>query len=204
MIFLNCIICYIINSLVIDECNILIIFFFYWRTQWILFPISLMLVLQSSIWNCRCAKVSRKIIHFYQEFHIHEPRHDKTNKMSVRPAKTQISLGIRPVWSESSLSAWRNLGSLASHWAQAKTLIGLDGCLGWSESSLGAHTFCWVCGVVDHIYLRSRCFPVTYTHFFNFCPYVAATNVFVQHLISVTDSVQTERFYVYRIIMCTE
>ena len=27
-----------------------------------------------------------------------EPRHDKTNKMSVRPAKTQISLGIRPVW----------------------------------------------------------------------------------------------------------
>ena len=34
-----------------------------------------------------------------------EPRHDKTNKMSVRPAKTQISLGIRPVWSESSLRA---------------------------------------------------------------------------------------------------
>ena len=32
-----------------------------------------------------------------------EPRHDKTNKMCVRPAKTQISLGIRPVWSESSL-----------------------------------------------------------------------------------------------------
>ena len=34
-----------------------------------------------------------------------EPRHDKTNKISVRPAKTQISLGIRPVWSESSLCA---------------------------------------------------------------------------------------------------
>ena len=28
-----------------------------------------------------------------------EPRHDKTNRVSVRPAKTQISLGIRPVWS---------------------------------------------------------------------------------------------------------
>ena len=26
-----------------------------------------------------------------------EPQHDKTNKVSVRPAKTQISLGIRPV-----------------------------------------------------------------------------------------------------------
>ena len=36
---------------------------------------------------------------------ICEPRHDKTNKVTVRPAKTQISLGIRPVWSESSLCA---------------------------------------------------------------------------------------------------
>ena len=34
-----------------------------------------------------------------------EPRHDKTNKMSVHPAKTQISLGIHPVWPESSLCA---------------------------------------------------------------------------------------------------
>ena len=46
-----------------------------------------------------------------------ESPHDKTNKVTVRPAKTQISLGIRPVWSESSLPAWRNLGSLATHWA---------------------------------------------------------------------------------------
>ena len=34
----------------------------------------------------------------------YEPRLDKTNKTNVRPAKTQISLGIRPVWSESSLA----------------------------------------------------------------------------------------------------
>ena len=38
----------------------------------------------------------------------------------VRPAKTQISLGIHPVWSESSLSAWRELRSLATHWAHSK------------------------------------------------------------------------------------
>ena len=44
-----------------------------------------------------------------------ESPHDKTNKMTVHSAKTQISLGIRPVWSESSL------------------------CPGWYESSLGAH-----------------------------------------------------------------
>ena len=36
---------------------------------------------------------------------INEPPRDKTSKMTVRPAKTQISLGIRPVRSESSLCA---------------------------------------------------------------------------------------------------
>ena len=30
---------------------------------------------------------------------LYEPTHDKTNKMHVRPAKSQISLGIRSVWS---------------------------------------------------------------------------------------------------------
>ena len=35
----------------------------------------------------------------------YEPWHDKTNKMTVRIAKSQISLGIRPVWLESSLCA---------------------------------------------------------------------------------------------------
>ena len=38
----------------------------------------------------------------------------------VRPAKTPISMGIRPVWSESSLSPWRNFKSLAIHWAHSK------------------------------------------------------------------------------------
>ena len=41
----------------------------------------------------------------------------KPTKWHVRPAKTQISLSIRPVWSESSLSPWIKLGSLATHWA---------------------------------------------------------------------------------------
>ena len=39
-------------------------------------------------------------------------------KWHVHPAKTQISLGIRPVWSGASLSAWRNIGSSAIYWAQ--------------------------------------------------------------------------------------
>ena len=44
----------------------------------------------------------------------------KPTKVTVRPAKTRISLGIRPVWSESSLSPWRKLGSLATHWAHSE------------------------------------------------------------------------------------
>ena len=39
-----------------------------------------------------------------------EPPHDKTNKMTV----------FCPVWSESSLTTWRKLGSLATHWVQSK------------------------------------------------------------------------------------
>ena len=33
----------------------------------------------------------------------------------------------------------------------AKTLIRLDGCPGWSESSLGAHSFCWFCHEAAHM-----------------------------------------------------
>ena len=45
-----------------------------------------------------------------------EPPHDKTNKMTVRPSKTQISLGIHPAWSESSLCAqWIAKGSVLLH-----------------------------------------------------------------------------------------
>ena len=56
----------------------------------------------------------------------YEPTHDKTNKMTLRLAKIQISLGIRPIWSES---------SLCTHLVAKSPSI----CPGWSESSLGAH-----------------------------------------------------------------
>ena len=40
----------------------------------------------------------------------------QNQQKTVRPAKTQIS----PVWSESSLSAWRKLRSLATQWAHSE------------------------------------------------------------------------------------
>ena len=61
--------------------------------------------------------------------------------MTVLPAKTQISLGIHPVWSESlPCSQWvakdpRFLHADSEDWS----VIILGGCPGWSESWLGAH-----------------------------------------------------------------
>ena len=63
---------------------------------------------------------------------------DKTNKMTYAPREDSDQPGHPSVWSESSLSAWRNLGTLATIECTAKTLIRLGGCPGWSESSLGA------------------------------------------------------------------
>ena len=59
-------------------------------------------------------------------------------KWHVRPAKTQISLGIRPVWSVFAVRMKKALALSYPMSAQWR-LIRLGGCLGWSESSLGAH-----------------------------------------------------------------
>ena len=83
----------------------------------------------------------------------YEPPHDKTNKMTVRPAKTQISLGIRPVWSESSLCAQWKLRTQAFFMRTAKTL---GGCPGWSESSLGAHVIWLVLSWGGSIIIKIR------------------------------------------------
>ena len=69
----------------------------------------------------------------------------KPTKWHMRPAKTQISLGIRLVWSESSLCAQWVAKAQDFFMRTAKPLIRLGGCPGWSESSLGAQSFCWFC-----------------------------------------------------------
>ena len=72
----------------------------------------------------------------------------KPTKWHVRPAKTQISLGIRPVWSDLRFPLEENLGP----WLPIKR-----GCPGWSESSLGAHAILLVlsrCGSYYKVTLR--------------------------------------------------
>ena len=56
----------------------------------------------------------------WQADKANKPVDDKTNKMTLRLAKTQISLDIRPVRSESSLSEWRKIGSLATYWVHSE------------------------------------------------------------------------------------
>ena len=79
-----------------------------------------------------CTLVKFTMKHYF--VHKRATSWQKPTKRHVRPAKTQISLGICPIWSESSLSAWRKLGSLTTHWGHRPS-----GYPGWSESSLGAH-----------------------------------------------------------------
>ena len=68
---------------------------------------------------------------------LYEPRHDKPNRMAVRPAKTQP--GHQPcvisVFAVCMKNAW--VLTLSAQ----RRLIRLGGCLGWSESSLGTHSF---------------------------------------------------------------
>ena len=74
----------------------------------------------------------------------------KSTKWHVRPAKTQISLGIFPVWSESSLSAWRKHRPLATHWAHSE------------DSDQIGRMLIWVFRIV---YILLRC---THSHFVGF------------------------------------
>ena len=61
----------------------------------------------------------------------------KPTKWHVHTAKTQISLGIRPVWSVFAVHM-KKPWVLSYPVSAQRTLIRLGGCPGWSESSLGA------------------------------------------------------------------
>ena len=70
-----------------------------------------------------------------------EMRHivTKPTRWHVGPAKTQISLGIRTVWSIFTVHMKKAWVLSYPFECTAKTLIRLGVCLGWSESSLDPH-----------------------------------------------------------------
>ena len=49
----------------------------------------------------------------------YEPPHAKTNKMTCAPSKDADQPDHPPVWSESSLSVWRNVGHLTTYWVHS-------------------------------------------------------------------------------------
>ena len=75
----------------------------------------------------------------------------KLTKWSVCPVKTQISLVIRAVWSEASLFAWRNIGSLASHWAQREDWSGCVDVQADLNFCLAHRSLCWLNHAPTHI-----------------------------------------------------
>ena len=84
----------------------------------------------------------------------YEPPQDKTNKVAVCPAKAQISLGICPVWSESSLcTRWvakdpRYLHGDSKDSDQTGRMTRVI-CLQWTHMP-----FCWFCHEAVHIPLK--------------------------------------------------
>ena len=68
---------------------------------------------------CACTKWENSVKQWKSKLQLSHSM-TKLTEWPVHPAKTQISLGIRSVWSEPLLSAWRNLGSLATHWAHSE------------------------------------------------------------------------------------
>ena len=69
--------------------------------------------------------------------------HDKTNQMACAPSKDQRGHppSLIRVFAVRMKKAW----VLSYPLSAQRRLIRLDGCLGWSESLLGAQSFCWFC-----------------------------------------------------------
>ena len=107
-------------------------------------------------------------------------------KWHVRPAKTQISLGICPVWSESSPSAWRKLGSLATHWAQSKDSdqTGRMPRLIWVFAGRTCHFVGFVVRWLISIYDR--------------CHYVSVRSIVRRYRHLTRSSICPDRFYILK------
>ena len=93
-----------------------------WKTnQWCSWSLAALCRLRD-ILSISCAATHFDITHLNLFRTLKHLSHLMTNptKWHVRPAKTQISLGILPVWSETSLSAWWKLGPLATHWSHSE------------------------------------------------------------------------------------
>ena len=71
-----------------------------------------------------------------------EPPHDKT-----------INVAVRPVWSKSSLSAWRTFGALDTHWAHSED----SDQIGWMPRLIWVFAGCTLILLVCHVAAQIIC-----------------------------------------------
>ena len=76
--------------------------------------------------------------------------HEKTNKMTQAPSEDSDQPGHPPSLISLRCPQEESLGLELPSERTAKTLIWLGGYQGWSESSLGAQSFCWFCYEAAH------------------------------------------------------
>ena len=126
-----------------------------WKTRWITWQPTCP-PLQSSVltYHTHCKMVDNRSQN-YQEY-THCLKRYKSRDMT-KPTKWLCSQRrLRSAWasaqSDQSLRCGLNgeLRTQAFFMLTAKTLIRLGGCPGWSESLLGAHSFCWFCHIPAH------------------------------------------------------
>ena len=92
-----------------------------------------------------------------------EPWHDKTNKVSVRPAKTQISLGICPVWSVFTVRLMGSSGpQLSSCWQQRLWSEWVDAqadlSIRWAHSHFVGLVMSWLqCIIANFLWIVMYC-----------------------------------------------
>ena len=108
-----------------------------------------------------------------------------TTKPTKWPVKTKISLGIRPYWSEASLSAWRNIGPLATHLGHSE----YSDQTGWMPRLIWVFIGCT--GSASFVMLRLKC--VSLTHFGPFRSYAS----FADSLNSFSDLI-LHYLWIYR------
>ena len=111
-----------------------------------------------------------------RDFEYKPPLH-KTYKMTCAQQRLRSAWASTWVWSGFSLSAWRNLGTLATHWAPSKDSDWLGRCPGWSESLLGVHVILLVLSCTGS-YLRDFECPNQLTGYSAGCEYYSFSQLY--------------------------
>ena len=79
--------------------------------------------------------------------------HDTTNKMTRVPSEDSDQPGHPPSLIRVFAVRMKKARALSYPLSAQRRLIRPCGCPGWSESSLGAHSFCWFCHEVAHVFM---------------------------------------------------